>query len=50
MNFLQRTNAITFRGGKRAPALIFKADGFHPPNTRTDAGYQDKQIAEAFSG
>ena len=37
---IKRVNAVTFRGDKRHPHdVIFKARGFHPPNTRADKGY-----------
>lgn len=48
-NFIQRTNAVTFRGDKRDPATLFENGGFKPPNSRTDASYQDNQIAESFT-
>lgn len=44
---LDRKNAVTFRGDTRKPwDVIFKGDGFHPPNSRTDEAYIDNIYAE----
>ena len=36
---LVRVNAYAFRGDKRQPRIVKEHGGFHPPSTRTDAGY-----------
>jgi len=51
METLARTNAVTFRGDKRPPAqVISRANGFHPPDTRTDRYYLENGIFKAFAG
>jgi hypothetical protein len=47
---IERTNAITFRGDTRSPwDVLFKCDGFHPPNSRTDRDYLERNIFPAFA-
>ncbi|WP_431282454.1 hypothetical protein ACQW02_24090 [Humitalea sp. 24SJ18S-53] len=46
---LKRSNAVTFRGDKRAPADLFEAGGFSPPDTRTDRDYLQRTVANAFA-
>jgi hypothetical protein len=46
---IPRTHAVTFRGDSRSPdAVITKAGGFYPPNSRTDKSYIEKNIFNAF--
>jgi hypothetical protein len=50
MKWVQRRNAVTFRGDSRSPYdVITKAKGFHPPNSRTDRGYLEKNIYATFA-
>jgi hypothetical protein len=48
-NQLERVNAYTFRGDKRAPQAIQAADGFKPPITRTDQYYVEQMIYPKFA-
>ncbi len=45
---IERTNAVAFRGDSRKPADVFKAGGFTPPTSRTDAWYLENAVFEAF--
>jgi hypothetical protein len=47
---IPRTNAVTFRGDTRPPVdVIAKANGFHPPISRTDRYYLENNIFNAFA-
>ncbi|MBS7809582.1 hypothetical protein [Roseococcus pinisoli] len=46
---LVRTNAVTYRGDKRSPVEIQRADGFHPPASRKDRAYLEKNIYQGFN-
>lgn len=48
MDKVERVNAYTFRGDSRPPAEIAKANGFHPPITRTDTWYVDNVVFKQF--
>lgn len=46
---LKRVNAVTFRGDTRPPlAVIKKAGGFFPPNSRTDQYYLENNVYNEF--
>ncbi len=44
-----RVNAYAFRGDSRSPVDIKQANGFQPPNTRTDQRYVDGTVYKGFS-
>lgn len=47
---MKRTNAVTFRGDTRKPLeVIFNSKGFHPPISRTDKYYLEKNVFDAFA-
>jgi hypothetical protein len=47
---IPRDNACTFRGDSRTPyQIICQANGFHPPDTRTDRYYLENAIYNGFS-
>jgi hypothetical protein len=49
-NGIERTNAITLRGDSRSPyEIITNANGFHPPDTRTDRQYLEGGIYKGFN-
>ena len=46
---LKRVNAVSFRGDTRPPnAVIHKARGFYPPNSRTDQYYLENNVYNEF--
>lgn len=47
-DWIRRTNAVTFRGDSRSPNTVIKAQGFYPPNSRTDTYYLENNIYPAF--